>query len=234
MTENERKKTGTSPAVLPTTVIYDAALVADLPRELAVASGLNALAHCIDSVWAPHANPINLALSLEATRVLVQGLDKLATANSLAAHEQLLYGAYLAAVAFSTAGSAIHHKICHVLGGTFNMPHAQTHAVVLPYVLAFNLDCLEDELAARISEAITGSASADPLQAINDLRRRINAPSSLADYGFTPDDVELAARLAMEAIPASNPRRVSEADLQRLLTSALHGDDPSRVKLGPQ
>lgn len=134
LTENGRKTTGSDPRVLPRTVLYDAALTLTLPAELAAASGLNALAHCVDSMWAPRADPINLALALEGIRALRDGLRR----PDLDGREQTVYGAHLAAVAFASAGSGLHHKICHVLGGMFNLPHAQTHATVLPYVMALN------------------------------------------------------------------------------------------------
>ena len=139
MTEDNRKTTGVDPKVLPQAIVYDASLMVTLPVEMSVASGLNALAHCIDSLWAPKADPINAALAAEGARALHAGLLAVAADPAgLPGREEALYGAYLAAVAFASAGSGLHHKICHVLGGMFNLPHAQTHAVVIPHVLAFN------------------------------------------------------------------------------------------------
>ena len=110
-----------------------------LPVEMSVASGLNALAHCVDSMWAPNADPINAAFAAEGIRSLAAGLPKVvADPMDLDGREHALYAAYLSATAFASAGSGLHHKICHVLGGKYNLPHAQTHATVLPYVLAFN------------------------------------------------------------------------------------------------
>ena len=139
LTEASRKTTGVHDSVLPVTVIYDAALTVSLPVEMSVASGLNGMAHCIDSMWAPRTNPINQALAAEGIRALSQGLPLIKSdPTGLGGRELAQYGAYLSAVAFASAGSGIHHKICHVLGGTWNLPHAQTHATILPYVLAFN------------------------------------------------------------------------------------------------
>src|SRR3954465_3714077 len=139
LTEGNRKTTGVDDRVLPRVIVYDASLMLSLPVPLSVASGLNALAHCVDSMWGPRVDPIDQALALEGIRALRLGLPGVVRdPQGIEGREQTLYGAYLAAVAFASAGSGLHHKICHVLGGMFNLPHAQTHAVVLPYVLAFN------------------------------------------------------------------------------------------------
>lgn len=223
LTEASRKTTGVDDAVLPVTVIYDAALTLSLPVALSVASGLNGMAHCIDSMWAPRADPINAALGAEGIRALSQGLP-LITVNptGIAGREQALYGAYLSAVAFASAGSGLHHKICHVLGGTFNLPHAQTHAAVLPYALSFNAPAAPDA-AARIAAAF---GTADALTGLRDLRKRLDAPEGLANYGFTTDDIAEAVAVILPAVPASNPRPVTTENLTRLLQAALTGEDP--------
>lgn len=162
MTEDERKTTGTDPRVLPRVVVYDATLTQGLPTDLAVHSGLNALAHAVDSLWAPRADPINRAMAGEGMRALVPGLRGLrADTEVVRAHEQVLYGTYLSGVALASAGAGMHHKICHVLGGTFNLPHAPTHAVVLPYVAAYNAEADPDS-AARIAEYPAPGASRPP------------------------------------------------------------------------
>lgn len=186
ITKHERKITGVDEAVLPKVVIYDAALTLRLPVELSVASGLNGLAHCIDSMWAPKANPINAALASEGIRALNIGLPKIvADPTGLESREMALYGGYLAAVAFASAGSGLHHKICHVLGGTFNLPHAQTHATLLPYVVAHNQGSAP-EANRRIAAAF---GSADALTGLQNLRTKLNAPTALADYGYTAEDI---------------------------------------------
>jgi maleylacetate reductase len=224
LTEASRKTTGVDDAVLPVTVIYDAALTLSLPVEMSVASGLNGMAHCIDSMWAPRADPINQALGAEGIRALSQGLPLItADPSGTEGREQALYGAYLSAVAFASAGSGIHHKICHVLGGTFNLPHAQTHATVLPYVLAFNAP-LAPGAGARIAAAFS---TADALTGLQDLRKRLDAPKALADYGFTADGIAKAVEIVLPAVPASNPRPATTQNLTRLLQAALTGEDPA-------
>nr|WP_321166128.1 iron-containing alcohol dehydrogenase [Serinicoccus sp. CNJ-927] len=155
-------------------------------------------------------------------RALVPGLRSLrADPTDVRAHEQVLYGTYLSGVALASAGAGMHHKICHVLGGTFNLPHAPTHAVVLPYVAAYNEEA-DPESSARIAEALEVSHAASGLW---DLAREVGAPGSLGELGFTEDAVDLAAELATAAIPDSNPAPVSEEGMAVLLRSALRGDD---------
>lgn len=223
LTENARKTTGVDRRVLPQAVIYDAQLTMSMPTELSVASGLNALAHCIDALWAPRADPINAALAGEAIRALSQGLPAVAAdGEDVDGRDRTLYGAYLAAVSFASAGSAMHHKICHVLGGTFDLPHAPMHATVLPYVLAFNMSHAP-EAADRIAAAF-GSSTA--LEGLQQLRRVLDAPKRLSDLGFTAEGIPEAVEIALAAIPADNPRPVTQENLSELLTAALNGDDP--------
>jgi maleylacetate reductase len=232
MTEQRTKTTGVDDRVLPVTVVYDAALTVSLPVGLSVASGLNSLAHCVDSLWAPRTDPINQALALEGARALARALPEIATdPHALRARERALYGCYLAAVAFTSAGSGLHHKICHVLGGTFDLPHAQTHATVLPHVLALNAPAVP-ELAARLATALGHPATdgEDPAMAaataLNRLRAGLNAPHRLADYGLTDADIPEAVRRVLETAPASNPVRITEVRLTALLGDALTGATP--------
>jgi len=225
LTEGEVKTTGVDDAVLPASIVYDAALLASLPSELAVASGLNAMAHCVDSMWGPRADPIDRALAQEAIGGLASGLTRISTgATNLEGIEETLYGAYLAAVAFASAGSGMHHKICHVLGGMFNLPHAQTHAVVLPYVLAFNAPNAP-EAEARIARAfgtIFGTDTAG--SGLAALRATLDAPRALRDCGMPEDGVARAVAPIRAAIPADNPTPVTDENLTALLKAAWAGD----------
>jgi maleylacetate reductase len=224
LTESSRKTTGVDPRVLPATVIYDAALTLSLPVGLSVASGLNAIAHCVDSMWAPRTDPINRALAIEGIRALASGLRGVhADLTDLDAREQSLYGTYLAAVAFASAGSGMHHKICHVLGGTFNLPHAETHAIVLPYVVGFNAPSAPDA-SSRLAAAF---GATDALEGLETLRRDLDAPRALRDFGFSESDIPQAAKLAAEEIPASNPRPVTAGLIEQLLQAAWAGSPAS-------
>lgn len=228
LTENRTKTTGLDPKVLPVTVIYDAALSRSLPVALSVASGLNGMAHCVDSLWAPKADPINRAFALEGARALAIALRGItADPDDLRAREMALYGCYLAALSFASAGSGMHHKIAHVLGGTFNLPHAQVHATVLPYVLAFNAPAVP-QVSARLAGAL-GSDSRDVTEALNALYREIDAPRALADIGFTEDGIPEAVERSLKAIPDSTPTAPTEENLTVLLRAALTGEDPVLV-----
>jgi maleylacetate reductase len=226
LTEGAKKTTGTDRRVLPKVIVYDAALTVSLPAEMSVASGLNALAHCVDSMWAPNADPVNAAFAAEGIRSLAVGLPKVvADPMDLDGREHTLYAAYLSATAFASAGSGLHHKICHVLGGKYNLPHAQTHATVLPYVLAFNAPAAPGA-ERRIAAAFGTTAALDGLVA---LKRELNAPRALADYGFTEDSIAEAAEAILPSVPPSNPRPVTTADLRALLRAAWSGADPETV-----
>ena len=223
LTEGARKTTGTDPRVLPKVVVYDAALTVTLPVPMSVASGLNALAHCVDAMWGPKADPINAAFAAEGIRSLRAGLPKVVTDPfDLDGREHALYAAYLSAAAFASAGSGLHHKICHVLGGKYNLPHAQTHAVVLPYVLAFNGPAAP-EAEHRIAAGFGANRAIDGLQ---DLRRELDAPRALRDLGFTEDAIPEAADAILPAVPPGNPRPVTAGDLRGLLRAAWSGVDP--------
>ncbi|WP_280399764.1 maleylacetate reductase [Nocardia carnea] len=228
LTENARKTTGVDDRVLPTTVIYDVALTYTLPVELSVASGLNALAHCVDSMWAPRTDPIDQAMAIEGIRALSAGLPAVKTdPHDRAGREQTLYGAYLSAVAFSSAGSGLHHKICHVLGGAYNLPHAQTHAVILPHVLAY----LAPAAPAATKRIAAAFGSSDAVAGLNRLREALDAPIALADYGFDETVIDEAAQLILPVVPENTPRDVGAADLAQLLRAAWAGDTPtSEVK----
>jgi alcohol dehydrogenase class IV len=150
--------------------------------------------------------------------------------------EHALYATYLSATAFASAGSGLHHKICHVLGGKYNLPHAQTHATVLPYVLAFNGPAAPDA-KRRIAMALnsTGFGGAEPggtasaLDGLVALKKELNAPHALADYGFTEDSIAEAAEAILPSVPPSNPRPVTAGDLRALLRAAWSGSDPRTV-----
>tara|TARA_R110002020_G_scaffold65413_22_gene172837 strand:- start:363 stop:1424 length:1062 start_codon:yes stop_codon:yes gene_type:complete len=221
ITENNRKTTGVDDRVLPRVIVYDAALSATMPAHLATASGLNAVAHAVDGFWAPRADPINRALGSEGLGALVRGLRQLhEDPADMEARELTLYGAYLAAVAFASAGSGMHHKICHVLGGAYGLSHAEMHSIVLGYVSAFNAPAAPDA-AARISAALGG---AEPGAGLYALRAELGVVGSLADLGLQKKDIPEAAALAFEAIPPSNPRPFTRADIEGIIHAAWAGD----------
>ena len=238
-TEAGTKTTGTDSAVLPAAVVYDAALSASLPRGLSVVSGLNALAHCVDSLWAPEADPINQAHALAGAREIAAALRRLVQDPSdMPARERALYGSYLAGLSLASAGSGLHHKLCHILGGTFALAHAETHTAVLPHVVALNAPeapLSASRLAAALNESATTprAAAAETtlpgaaaVRALEHLYDDVGAPRALRDIGFTESNIDEALPRAVEIVPASNPASAGAGELRRLLHAALQGARP--------
>jgi maleylacetate reductase len=223
LTEGNRKSTGVDARVLPKTIVYDAALTLTLPVEMSVASGLNALAHCVDSLWAPNADPVNAAFASEGVRALHAGLPAVvADPAGLPGREEVLLGAHLAAVAFASAGSGLHHKICHVLGGMFDLPHAQTHAVVIAHVLAFNAPAAP-AAEARLAQAF-GAATAT--EGLRSLRHVVGAPVALRDLGMPEEGIADAVDAVLKVVPRGNPTEVTHENLAALLRAAWEGEQP--------
>ncbi|MER5435740.1 maleylacetate reductase [Streptomyces sp. NPDC002588] len=223
LTEASRKTTGADDVVLPVAVVYDSELTLSLPIGLSVASGLNAIAHCVDSMWAPRTNPVNQAFAMEGLRAVAGGLRRIVREpDDIDGRDATLYGCYLSGVAFASAGSGLHHKICHVLGGAYDLPHAQTHATVLPYVLELNAPGAPDA-ARRIAAALD---SATPVAGLNALREELDAPRALADHGLRREDIPEAVRLILPYVPANNPVPAGAEDLTDLLTRAWAGKPP--------
>jgi maleylacetate reductase len=213
LTENGRKTTGVDPAVLPRVVIYDPTLTATLPPDLAAASGFNALAHAVEAMWAPGRNPVSTAVAGEAVERLAKGLRTDDPA-------ELLCGAWLGSSAFAVAGAGLHHKLCHVLGGTFGLPHARTHAVVLPHVLAFNAPGAPD-VALRVARALGVDDAVTGLRALADAH---GIPRGLQALGMSEAAVEEAAALTAPAVPADNPVPVTDESMLALVRAAWSGD----------
>lgn len=220
ITENSRKTTGSDRRVLPTSVVYDADLTRDLPLPLTVASGLNALAHSVDALWAPRADPINAMYAEEAIRALRAGLTTLvADPGDRDGREQTLFAAYISAVAFASAGSGLHHKLCHVLGGMFDLPHAETHAVVLPHVLRFNAGAAP-AAERRIARALGADTATVGLE---QLYRSLGVGGSLRALGMPLAGIDDAAAAAMPLVPTDNPGPVDHRGLADLLRGAWEG-----------
>lgn len=217
------KTTGVDDRVLPRTVIYDALLTLDLPVALTVSSAINALAHGIDAMWAPNTDPVARTFAEEGIRALSGSLPTLVRdPRDLEARERCLYGAYMAAVGFAASGSGLHHKICHVLGGRFNLPHAQTHACVLPHVLAFNAPAAA-EASSRIARAFDAPSALEGLDRLYD---SVGAPRALSEFGYTSGDITESVERILPLVPTTNPRLVTADDLARILALALSGSRP--------
>jgi alcohol dehydrogenase class IV len=208
--------------VLPKTVIYDPQLTLSLPPALSASSGMNAIAHCVEALYAHDANPIISLMAEEGIRALAASLPKvISQPKDLDARSDALYGAWLAGIALGSAGMALHHKLCHVLGG-FGLPHAETHSIVLPHAMRYNRDAASDAMRS-IARAL---GEKDAPGAVWDLESRLGIPMKLSEIGLKEADLERAARIATEA-PYPNPRKVEYGPVLALLNDAYSGRRPA-------
>jgi maleylacetate reductase len=227
ITVQGQKKTGRDARVLPKTVIYDPQLTMTLPAKIAGPSGMNAIAHCVEALYAEDANPITSLMAEEGIRALARSLPKVVSDPAdLEARAEALYGAWLAGACLGNVGMAIHHKLCHTLGGSYNLPHAETHTIILPHAVQYNRDAAKDAMA-RVTRALdaNGAANADPAGALYELARRIGAPLSLKDIGMKAGALDEAAQLATQN-PYYNPRPIEYAAIRQLLQNAWEGRRP--------
>lgn len=224
-TAGGEKITRRTPDVLPETVIYDGDLSRALPAAVAVPSAINALAHAVEALYAPDAEPVTDLLALEAVRLLAGGIRALG--NGLDAPEvraDLLRGAWLAGLCLASVGMGLHHKLCHTLGGALDLPHAPTHSVLLPHAVAYNAAAAPDAMR-RLSDAL-GSAGDAP-SALHDLIVGAGAPSSLRELGVAEADLsQLAEDASRRQYP--NPAPIERDGIERLLRRAWVGERPDR------
>jgi len=220
VTQKGRKETGRNPRVQPRVVLYDPDLTLALPPRVSASSGLNALAHCVEALYASDANPLTHAAATQGIRLLASALPRIVEAPAdRDQRANALKGSWLAGFALGTVQMALHHKLCHTLGGSFGLPHSDTHAVLLPYCAAYNRDAAKE--AMRAAAAALGVEDA-PTELLN-LARAIGAPLSLAEIGMREDDIDSAAELAVER-QYPNPRPVTKEGVRELLGAAYRGD----------
>jgi maleylacetate reductase len=224
-TQDGAKTTGKDSRVMPRTVIYDPSLTLDLPLNVSLASGMNALAHAAEGLYAANLNPVVRLMALEGTRALARALPGLAKApRDLAVRADCLYGAWLCGLVLGNATMGVHHKICHVLGG-FGLPHAEMHAAILPHALAYNARHAPTALAG-LSAALGGSGDAQDAPAeVFALLRQLHLPTSLKALGMSPEGLDHAA-LQVTARPYPNPRPFDVVRIRDLLDDAFHGRAP--------
>lgn len=222
MTEGGMKKTVRDARVLPRTVIYDPELTLGLPAATSAASGMNAIAHSVEALYSHEANPIASLMAEESIRALAAALPILVKEpGNQQARSDALYGAWLAGTALGSVGMALHHKLCHVLGGTFNLPHAETHAIVLPHAVRYSAAAAPLAMQ-RIARALDCGDAAGGLY---DLEMKLGIRMKLAEIGMPEDGLERAARIAAES-PYPNPRPVEYAPVLELLRNAWAGRRP--------
>jgi maleylacetate reductase len=227
LTEKGEKRTGRDVRVLPRSVVYDPELTVSLPADLSATSGMNAIAHAVEGLYAPDATPIISLMAEEGARALATALPRVvADGHDLDARGDAQYGAWLCGAVLAATTMSLHHKLCHTLGGTLDLPHAQTHTVVLPHALAYNQPAVPDAVAA-LSRALGGAD--DPARALWELAGRLGAPRSLRELGMAEDDIPRIAELAV-ANPYANPRPVTRDGVETLLRAAWAGDGPTPLR----
>jgi maleylacetate reductase len=218
------KRTGRDPRALPRVVVYDPELTTSMPRHLTATSGLNAVAHCVEALYSRDAEPVSALVAEHGLRLLASALPRAVRGpNDMAAREDALLGAYLAGWALASAGTALHHTLCHVLGGDHGLGHGDLHAVLLPYVVAFNAPATPEAMG-RVARAL---GTEDAVGGITDLAQTLGAPTSLRAIGMPEGGLGAAAERAGVAVGDRNPRPVDPDDLRRLLEDAFHGTRPA-------
>jgi len=225
LTEGGVKKTRRDPRVLPRTVLYDPDLLATLPAAVAGPSGMNAIAHCVEALYAVDANPVVSLMAEEGIRAIAAALPRAVAARpDPEARGEVLYGAWLAGAALNGVSMAIHHKLCHTLGGSFDLPHADTHTVILPYATAYNRDAAPQAMA-RVRRALGGFDDGDAASGLLALARAAGARTTLREIGMPADGLDRAADLAVQN-PYWNPRPVDRDAVRDLLQRAFDGAAP--------
>ncbi|MBX9959327.1 MAG: maleylacetate reductase [Burkholderiaceae bacterium] len=222
LTEGGLKRTGRDLRVLPRTVIYDPELTLSLPVPLSVTSGINAIAHAAEGLYAVDCNPIMDLVAEEGIAALGRALPAIVkNARDIDARGDALYGAWLCGTVLGHVGMALHHKLCHTLGGSFNLPHAETHTIVLPHALAYN-SAHAPQAMARIRRALGGASAA---QAVYDLAKSNGAPVALRELGVQVADLDRACEIALQN-QYPNPRPLERAAIRQLLQNAWEGVRP--------
>jgi alcohol dehydrogenase class IV len=208
--------------VLPEVIVYDVDLNMTLPPALTATSGMNAIAHAVEALYAQDQNPVTSLMAEEGIRALSRSLPVIMEEpGHVEARSDALYGAWLCGTCLNAVGMALHHKLCHTLGGTFDLPHAETHTVVLPHATAYNAAAAPAAMQ-RIAAAL---GATDAAQGLFDLSRKLGAPTSLAAIGMTAAGIDKAADLAVKN-PYWNPRPIDRESIYRLIDNAYHGRAP--------
>ncbi|MFC9910881.1 maleylacetate reductase and hydroxyquinol 1,2-dioxygenase domain-containing protein [Streptomyces sp. NPDC127197] len=221
-TRDGRKVTQSSAKVLPETVVYDVDFTLSLPLPMSVTSGVNAMAHAVEALYSADADPVTDGQALDAISRIARALPRLAADPAdRAARADLLQAAWLAGTCLATVGMGLHHKLCHTLGGSFDLPHAETHTVILPHAMAYNAPAAPDAMR-RIARALDVP---DAASGVYDLIASLGGPTSLRDLGMPESGLARAAELAV-ATPYPNPRELTAEGIEGLLADAWHGRRP--------
>jgi alcohol dehydrogenase class IV len=216
------KRTQTTPKVLPEVVVYDVDLTLGLPVSLSITSGINAVAHAVEALYAKDGNPIIDMMAVEGVRAMAQALPRIVqNPYDADARSDAQYSAWLCGTCLGSVGMSLHHKLCHTLGGTFNLPHAETHAIVLPHALDYNAPAVPRAIAA-----LAGALGhANPARALYDLAGALGAPRALRDFGMPESGIDEATDLALSNA-YWNPRPLEREAVRACIAAAWAGDPP--------
>lgn len=221
-TKDGLKTTQRSMKVLPEVIVYDVDLTMTLPPKMTVTSGLNAIAHSVEGLYTKDRNPIISIIAEQGIAALARSLPVIhRDGGDREARSDALFGAWACGTVLGAVGMALHHKICHTLGGSFELPHAETHTVILPHATAYNERAVAAELAPVAK--IFGSASA--AEGLWIFARDLDAPMTLAEIGMKEEDLDRAAEI-MAQNPYWNPQPLVKAELRGLLDDAFYGRRP--------
>jgi alcohol dehydrogenase class IV len=221
-TANGVKSTRRDPKILPGTVIYDVDLTMSLPANMSATSGVNAIAHAVEALYAPDTNPIINLLAKEGIKSLSHALVTIVESpQNVPARSQALYGAWLCGLCLGSTAMSLHHKLCHTLGGSFNLPHAETHTILLAHALAYNAPAVPTAME-QIADALP-DADGDAIAGLNKLLDRLKVVRALKDVGLKEEDVAKAASIAVKN-QYSNPRPVEEDRVRELIRRAWAGE----------
>lgn len=218
-----KKKTGRDPKVIAKTSIYDPVLTTSMSAHHTATIGMNSLAHCVEALYANVKSPISDLMAINGIKALITGiLGSVKNPNDLGYRAQVLYGGMLSGYCVTLAGIALHHKLCHVLGGHHGIPHGESNSVILPYAVAYNETAAPDAMA-KIKDAMnTNSASGG----IYDFATEIGVPKSLKELGMSEEDLDAAARETVKTTPY-NPKPVDVKSVREMLQQAYEGSRPN-------
>jgi maleylacetate reductase len=220
------KRTRSSESIRPGTVIYDVDLTTSLPVPLSVSSAINAMAHAVEALYSPDCDARTTEIALEAIGLIARALPVIVNdPTDQDARYGLLRAAQQAGTCLGSVGMGLHHKLCHTLGGSFGLSHAETHTVVLPHVVAFTAPAAP-QVMNGIAEAL---GTADAATGIFDLITSVGGPTALRELGLRFDDLEFVAAAAV-AEPYPHPRRPTRAQLRDLLDAAWRGTRPAAAR----
>ncbi|EME88408.1 uncharacterized protein MYCFIDRAFT_25384 [Pseudocercospora fijiensis CIRAD86] len=222
-TAEGRKTTRSDPKILPATVIYDVDFTMTLPAALSATSGVNAIAHAVEALYARNTNPVINLMAVEGTKALARSLPMIVESpHDVAARLDAQYGAWLCGTCLGSVGMALHHKLCHTLGGSFNLPHAETHTIVLPHALAYNSPNIP-EVMRKLADVLPES-NGDAIAGLNVLLSKLKVKRGLKDFGMMEEDIAKAVDIAVSN-PYWNPRAIEKEPLRETIRRCWAGED---------